>query len=820
VPTRLAYELSHVVDGHSARHAGAGVSLPDSARTPAGGAGGVPAALQMTPPGDWTEAQARRFASTGGWGPQVRPGGAVPVSGSSLRAVQAAIAGPGTPLDGPARRELEPALGSDLGAVRVHTDPAAAASARVLGANAYTVGPDIVFAPGRYQPTTGAGRRLLAHEIAHVTQQAASGTPVIAADFDVSDVLGVFAGPGAAQIGKALDLSGIDLLEAVARGVLGETMTAILREFLIGFQEGIEDADPKQMQRLSDKFGNFGIEGFYSLMDGYAVGVLEGLWDSVKGLVQAVISLAQLPVMLGKILNTPLPELAARIAPRLAQFTATIGELQDELGKMAGALLTDPQVLEEFIDAARTAVLTQVRAGGKDAAAQFLGFLDQSWSEIGKKFGHIVGRIVFEVLLAVLTDLIGNLVKKLGQLVSEFTVWVVENVAEVLRALGRLIGQALEWVQATLGRLAGKARQLFERLKVLLTRLKSGVTDFLDVTQAKTTAGGMTMRIPKTEAATTLKPPPGTSPATVKPTTGVRIPETPTPKSSFPSSSRGGVRAPRPPAGTTTAGVTGDTIELFKRRPELKRALERGGRAAEALRKCASFCYPEFASPSQIDRLDRMLKSAEDAGLQYDSKGLTNYLRGTKSWTELEEAINTLAKDVERKIGVKGAFTEAAGPYAEAPIPAGRPATTVLRGQPGVVTGGATAPTGGVFPRVGGIVDYRMARIPGRIAARMRGMHFENFDAFRETLWRLVADDPGLRAEFAYYSENSARMRDGLAPWVPSRRVGAARVESVGSGSNAVYQLNHQQALKNAGDVYNLDNLEIVTPKTHGELGD
>ncbi len=147
-PTRLAYELSHIVDGRSARNAGAGVSLPDSARPPAGGAGGVPAALQMTPPGDRSEAQARRFASTGGWGPPGSPGGAVPVSWFQPARGAGRNRGPGTALDGQARRELEPALGGDLGAVRVHTDPAAAASVRALGANAYTVGPDIVFAPG------------------------------------------------------------------------------------------------------------------------------------------------------------------------------------------------------------------------------------------------------------------------------------------------------------------------------------------------------------------------------------------------------------------------------------------------------------------------------------------------------------------------------------------------------------------------------------------------------------------------------------------------------------------------------------------------
>jgi hypothetical protein len=61
-------------------------------------------------------------------------------------------------------------LGTDLSAVRVHTDGNAAASALRLGAAAYTVGTNIVFAHGRYEPHTGAGRRLLAHELVHVLQ--------------------------------------------------------------------------------------------------------------------------------------------------------------------------------------------------------------------------------------------------------------------------------------------------------------------------------------------------------------------------------------------------------------------------------------------------------------------------------------------------------------------------------------------------------------------------------------------------------------------------------------------------------------------------
>ena len=84
----------------------------------------------------------------------------------------------GRPLDAGARGFLEPRLGADLGGVRVHTDAAAARSAQQLAAQAFTVGSDIYFGSGRYQPGTQSGRRLLAHELVHVTQQGAASTRV------------------------------------------------------------------------------------------------------------------------------------------------------------------------------------------------------------------------------------------------------------------------------------------------------------------------------------------------------------------------------------------------------------------------------------------------------------------------------------------------------------------------------------------------------------------------------------------------------------------------------------------------------------------
>src|SRR4030095_4569821 len=59
----------------------------------------------------------------------------------------------------------------DLSPVRVHTDGAAATLNRAVQAEAFTTGTDIFFAPGRYDPSSSAGRGLLAHELTHVVQQ-------------------------------------------------------------------------------------------------------------------------------------------------------------------------------------------------------------------------------------------------------------------------------------------------------------------------------------------------------------------------------------------------------------------------------------------------------------------------------------------------------------------------------------------------------------------------------------------------------------------------------------------------------------------------
>ncbi|HEY6234742.1 MAG TPA: DUF4157 domain-containing protein [Candidatus Elarobacter sp.] len=82
----------------------------------------------------------------------------------------------GRPLEPSTRAEMETQLGYDFSSVRVHDEQAAARTANLLGAHAFTVGNHVAFGEGGYAPATAAGRRVMLHELTHVVQQA--GGPV------------------------------------------------------------------------------------------------------------------------------------------------------------------------------------------------------------------------------------------------------------------------------------------------------------------------------------------------------------------------------------------------------------------------------------------------------------------------------------------------------------------------------------------------------------------------------------------------------------------------------------------------------------------
>lgn len=95
--------------------------------------------------------------------------------------VEQALNTPGVGLDVSTRATMEAHFGHRFDNVRVHTDVKAAEAARSVDALAYTVGQHVVFGAGQYAPSTNTGKKLLAHELAHVVQQghATTVTPTV-----------------------------------------------------------------------------------------------------------------------------------------------------------------------------------------------------------------------------------------------------------------------------------------------------------------------------------------------------------------------------------------------------------------------------------------------------------------------------------------------------------------------------------------------------------------------------------------------------------------------------------------------------------------
>ncbi|WP_144405743.1 hypothetical protein [Aliterella atlantica] len=132
--------------------------------------------------------------------------------------------------------------------------------------------------------------------------------------------------------------------------------------------------------------------------------------------------------------------------------------------------------------------------------------------------------------------------------------------------------------------------------------------------------------------------------------------------------------------------------------------------------------------------------------------------------------------------------------------------TEEFRYRPGEANGGNNLPNvkGRLLP------DGRIGLIPGQIARRMQGMYFNNFGEFRKTFWKLVEQDPYLRK--GWTKGNIKRMRQGMAPIAP-------RAEQTGGGANKVYQLDHSHDLQHGGEVYDLGNIRIVSPRFHQQYG-
>ena len=127
-----------------------------------------------------------------------------------------------------------------------------------------------------------------------------------------------------------------------------------------------------------------------------------------------------------------------------------------------------------------------------------------------------------------------------------------------------------------------------------------------------------------------------------------------------------------------------------------------------------------------------------------------------------------------------------------------------LRKLPGVVKGVGKAIQGDRWLRGS---HGNAGFVPAQIAQRLAGRNFKNFDKFREAFWKEVAADPNLSKSFKPI--DISRMKNGGAPSVdPSQAL----------GGKASYELHHGKPIQHGGEVYDVDNIVVVTPRYHKEV--
>jgi hypothetical protein len=224
----------------------------------------------------------------------------------------------------------------DFSSVRIHTDANAAKSAEAVAAHAFTAGNHIVFGTGQFAPGTNTGRRLLAHELAHVVQQSRIGPTVQRfsyAELKEQVYSGLIGGLRAAK--KAT----LDLL----RGQVGRLpkkwwgaanlIISIIDEVL-----GIIESLILGVIGMVTGFG----EGVYGLVKGtitLGYGVLKLLYDLASGIFNGFDELKQdLGAVLNALKNLP-SALSAMVKNWLAKFEKASLERQSlMIGELFGQI--------------------------------------------------------------------------------------------------------------------------------------------------------------------------------------------------------------------------------------------------------------------------------------------------------------------------------------------------------------------------------------------------------------------------------------------------------------------------------------------------
>ncbi|MGW8594794.1 colicin, partial [Providencia rettgeri] len=99
------------------------------------------------------------------------------------------------------------------------------------------------------------------------------------------------------------------------------------------------------------------------------------------------------------------------------------------------------------------------------------------------------------------------------------------------------------------------------------------------------------------------------------------------------------------------------------------------------------------------------------------------------------------------------------------------------------------------------------APIPEQVANKLRGKKFNSFDEFRKAIWNEISKFPELIKNLS--KNNKTLVSKGYSPF-------ARKKDQV--GGRKVHELHHDNPISEGGEVYDMDNLRVTTPKKHIDI--
>jgi hypothetical protein len=412
----------------------------------------------------------------------------------------------GSPLGDAERNFFEPRLGADFSGVKIHTDEHAAGMAEAINAKAFTKGNDIVFAKGEYQPGTGSGKRLMAHELTHVAQQNQSnGDRVNRKEDSGKEEPGILNNIfSAGTKGAAWVIENAPTINIVP--VPGfEFMAKFMKGMMVGSLERLGREKVADLWRITQNVAK--AVNSVEYMKAYFWGFLRGffgdfimIWELPGTIKNTVKFIENLTATIQSLSKEDLQGFAAKIDDIKAHIieggTEYINSIMEDIkaGKSSELIIETLQSITNFsLDAGKNV--------GGQLTGLMLGFFSKDHKELGKDLGSVIGElsgtVAFTALIAAITAGAGAAwggvragIKTVTEIIGEGIGKAVKAVGAVFKRIGSVFEKLIDGARAFIKGFGKNASKLFKGIKgkldEVLEKVKGLIDDVLGKLSGKT----------------------------------------------------------------------------------------------------------------------------------------------------------------------------------------------------------------------------------------------------------------------------------------------------------------------------------------------